>query len=107
MAAGEDLVRLHLFNKQEQIQSRINEVSSTLNKKRDVWPEKRVNDLEESKERLDERLGKVRHLLEKGDKCAAEKVRRAAKRRAGLLLEENRFKRKKLGAHIPKEMDED
>ena len=46
LAAGEDLVRLHLLNKQEQIQSRINEVSSTLTKKGDVWPEKRVNDLE-------------------------------------------------------------
>ena len=43
LAAGEDLVRLHLLNKQEQIQSQLKEVNSTLkNKKRDGWPIKRV-----------------------------------------------------------------
>lgn len=107
LAAGEDLVRLHLLNKQEQIQSQLKEVNSTLDKKRDIWPEKRVNDLEESKERFEERLSEIENLLEKGDKSAVEKVRRAAKRRAGLLLEENRVKRRKLGAHRPTEMDED
>ena len=83
------------------------EVNSTLDKKRDVWPEKRVNDLKESKERFEERLSEIENLLEKGDKSAVEKVRRAAKRRAGLLLEENRVKRRKLGVHRPTEMDED
>ena len=63
--------------------------------------------MEESKERFEERLSEVENLLEKGDKSAVEKVRRAAKRRAGLLLEENRVKRRKLGAHRPTEMDED
>lgn len=56
---------------------------------------------------MDERLGEVIHLLEKGDKCAAEKVRRAPRRRAGLLLEENHVQRRKLGARRPKEMDKD
>lgn len=40
------------------------------------------------------------------DKSAAEKVRRAVKTRAGLLIVENRVKRRKLGAHRPTEMDE-
>ena len=63
--------------------------------------------MEESKERFEERLSEIENLLEKGDKSTVEKVRRAAKRRAGLLLEENRVKRRKLGAHRPTEMDED
>ena len=44
--------------------------------------------MEELKERFEERLSEIENLLEKGDKSAIEKVRRAAKRRAGLLLEE-------------------
>lgn len=104
LAAGEDLVRLQILNKQEQIQSQLMEVNSTLDKKRDVWPEKRVNDLEESRERFEEGLSEVKKVLEKGDKSVFEKVRRAAKRRAGLLLEENRVNRRKLGAYRPTEM---
>ena len=68
---------------------------------------KRVNDLEESKERFEERLSEIKNLIEKGDKGAVEKVRRAAKRSAGLLLEENRVKCRKLEVHRPIEMDED
>ena len=99
LAAGKDLVRLHLpdlLKKKEQIQSQIREVNSTLAKNRNVWPEKRVKDLEESREPFEERLGEIENLLEKGDTAAVEKVRRAAKRRAGLLLEEHRVKRRKL-----------
>ena len=96
LAAGEDLVRLHLLYKQEQIQSKLKEVNSTLDKKRGVWLEKRVNVLEESKEWFEERLSEIEYLLEKWDKSAVENVRIAAKRRAGLLLEENRVKRRKL-----------
>ena len=101
LAAGKDLVRLHLLKKKEQIQSQIREVNSTLAKNRDVWPERRVKDLEESREPFEERLGEIENLLEKGDTAAVEKVRRAAKRRAGLSLEEHRVKRRKLDAHRP------
>ena len=107
MAAGEDLVHLHLLKKQEQIQSQIRVVNSTLDKKRGVWPERRVKDLEESRELFEERLDEIENLLGKGDTAATEKVRRASKRRAGLLLEEHRVKRTKLGARRSTEMDED
>lgn len=106
-AAGEDMVRLNLLSKKEKTKSTLLELNNLLEKKRDVWPEKRVKDLEESKERYKERLHYVETLLEKEDKSAVEKVRRAAKRKAAQLIEDNRIKRRKLGAQRPKEMDED
>lgn len=42
LVAGEDLVHLRLLEKQEKVQNQIKEVNSTLDKKRNIWPEKRV-----------------------------------------------------------------
>jgi hypothetical protein len=107
LIAGEDIVRLHLLKKEENTKNQMTEVNNTLEKKRNVWQEKRVKDLEESKEVLEEKLGEIQNLLKMDDKASVEKIKRAAKRRADSLIEENRVKRRKLGAGRSSEMDED
>jgi hypothetical protein len=107
LIAGEDLVRIHLLEKQDKLQREMVEASNTLEKKRNVWPEKRVEDLEDSIISIKEKLNDVGSQLSSEDTSAKEKTRRAAKRRAQSLLNESRIKRRKLGAGRPGEIDED
>ena len=107
LIAGEDLVRIHLLEKQDKLQREMVEASNTLEKKRNVWPEKRVEDLEDSIISIREKLNDVGSQLSSEDTSANEKTRRAAKRRAESLLNESRIKRRKLGAGRPGEIDED
>jgi hypothetical protein len=107
LIAGEDLVRIHLLEKQDKLQRAMVEASNTLEKKRNVWPEKRVEDLEDSIISIKEKLNDVESQLSSEDKSAKEKTRRAAKRRAESLLNESSIKRRKLGAGRPGEIDED
>ena len=107
LIAGEDLVRIHLLEKQDKLQREMVEASNTLEKKRNVWPEKRVEDLEDSIISIREKLNDVGSQLSSEDTSAKEKTRRAAKRRAESLLNESRIKRRKLGAGRPGEIDED
>lgn len=48
LIAGEDLVCIHLLEKQDKLQWEMVEASNVLEKKRNVWLEKRVEDLEDS-----------------------------------------------------------
>ena len=48
LIAGNDLVRTQLLEKQDKLQQKIEEESNTLKKKRNIWPDKRIEDLEES-----------------------------------------------------------
>lgn len=107
LIAGEDLVRNNLIEKQAKIQLQMKGAESTLAKKRDIWPQKRVADLEETMEVLQEKLCDVESQLNQTNKAAVEKTRRAAKRQAESLLERNRVKRRRLGAQRPVQIDED
>lgn len=70
--------------------------------KNEIFGQRRESneDLEESRDAFEKKLNEIESLLKREDKEAVEKIRRASKRRAESLLEENRVKRRKLGAKI-------
>ena len=107
LIAGEDLVRVNLLQKQEKLQQKMKEAADTMNKKRSIWPEKRIKDLEESVTLAKEKLNDVQTQLKNEDSALIAKTRKAAKRRAESLLDQSRIKRRKLGAGRPTEMDRD
>ena len=108
LIAGEDFVRVNLnLQKQEKLQQKMKEAADTMNKKRSIWPEKRVKDLEESVTLTKEKLNDVQTQLKNEDSASIAKTRKAAKRRAESLLDQSRIKRRKLGAGRPTEMDGD
>ena len=107
IVAGEDIVNLRLKDGLKRIDAEIEEKKTVLEKKRETWPLKRLSDLEESLRHLEDRKEEVNRLVRKEDKSSAKKVRYAAKRVADSLLEQNRVKRRRLGAGRPMEMGED
>ena len=107
LITGEDLVHVNLLQKQEKLQQKMKEAADTMNKKRSIWPEKRVKDLEESVTLTKEKLNDVQTQLKNEDSASIAKTRKAAKRRAESLLDQSRIKRRKLGAGRPTEMDGD
>ena len=107
IVAGEDIVNLRLKDRLKRIDAEIEEKKTVLEKKRETWPLKRLSDLEESLCHLENRKEEVNRLLRKEDQSSANKVRYAAKRVADSLLEQNRVKRRRLGAGRSMEMGED
>ena len=107
IVAGEDIVNLRLKDRLKRIDAEIEEKKTVLEKKRETWPLKRLSDLEESLPHLEDRKEELNRLVRKEDKSSANKVRYAAKRVTDSLLEQNRVKRRRLGAGRPMEMGED
>ncbi len=103
LIAGNDLMRTQLLEKQDKLQQKIEEESNTLKKKRNVWPDKRIEDLEESITLAKEKLNDVESQLNNEDTSAIDKTRRAAES----LIYESRVKHRKLGSGRSSEMDED
>lgn len=52
--AGEDVVNSRLKDRADRVSAEIKEKEEILNKKRETWPRKRVSDLEESIQLLEE-----------------------------------------------------
>ena len=98
IVAGEDIVNLRLKDRLKRIDAETEEKKTVLEKKRETWPLKRLSDLEESLRHLEDRKEEVNRLVRKEDKSSANKVTYAAKRVADSLLEQNRVKRRRLGA---------
>ena len=107
IVAGEDIVNLRLMDWLKRIDTEIEEKKTVLEKKRETWLLKRLSDLGESLRHLEDRKEELNRLVRKEDKSSANKVRYAAKRVADSLLEQNRVKRRRLGAGRPMEMGED
>ena len=107
IVAGEDIVNLRLMDWLKRIDTEIEEKKTVLEKKRETWLLKRLSDLGESLRHLEDRKEELNRLVRKEDKSSANKVRYAAKRVADSLLEQNRVKRRRLGAGRPMEMEED
>ena len=108
--AANDMLKLRLYDQIEKIKGNIKCISQSIDKNQASWPESKVNSLTQEVSELNQRLKEKEQLIIHEDKYNKYKYNRAVKRLASDLLEQNRIKRRKLGAGPPEKVsaeDED
>ncbi len=104
--AAEDMLNLRLNEKCEKLQVEIEKAEIDLEKKRDILSARRRKDLENHCDILKQRVMSVKDLKSRQCKKTVQKHRQAVKRIAESLLDENRVKRRKLGAGAKRKLDD-
>lgn len=104
---GTDIVNQRLSGKKEKLLGAIAELEKTSEKHKDNWSQARLQEIEEEKISLQERLESTVNVLNHSDATNKRKFHQMVKRTANNLCEENRVKRRKLGAGAPVKLDSD
>ncbi len=103
--AALDMVKLRINHKTTKLQEEISDIDNKLEKHRNAWSQLRLTELEERKTYLNERLARIQDLSAQNDDKSKQRFRQMLKRTATSLAEENRLKRRKLGAGAHRKLD--
>lgn len=96
--AAEDLVNLRNRRRCETIENRLSNKSELLQKKKDIWPEYRLLDIQCEIELDTERLAEIKKLLDPVDSCDKQKLNQMLKRQHHHLIEANRLNKNVLSS---------
>ena len=106
--AAEDILMLHYSDKKEKIEKKIEENKARLEKKQSEWSHVQLMDLQDSIDVLQEQFEDIDHLLQQSTPTDQKRFQRMRKRKAESLIEEHRFKKRKLGNQgRPEAIDEE
>lgn len=107
MMAAKDMVNLRLQKRKETIPKGLKDLEKCIEEKRGVWSDGRLGDQGENLNTLKANLENASKLLQPSTPAERQRFHQAVKRTATSLLEENRVKRRCLGAGAPRVIDTD
>ena len=96
-----------LAQRKEKLLGEINRIDKTVERKRNVWSDMKIADLENTKIALQERIDSLEKVESCSDKRNRQKFQQMVKRTATALVSEHSNKRRKLGAGALSKLDSD
>ncbi|CAB3997160.1 RNA-directed DNA polymerase from transposon X-element [Paramuricea clavata] len=93
--------------RKHKISRELENINALIPKKKDHWPKKRIEDLEEKKILHEERLAEIEVIKKRESKYGKQQFKQGVKRIADKIVEENRTKRRKLGQGASRKVDSD
>ena len=105
LIAANDMMHLHLRERKERIEERVNLIDKKITQLGDLLPKSREDDLLSEKDQLADRLDRITEMQNKQVKVSIKHLQQGKKRLAIGLFEENRIKRQKISSGAPRALD--
>jgi hypothetical protein len=105
--AAIDMLNSRLQEREHKISRELENINALIPEKKDHWPKKRIEDLEEKKILHEERLAEIEVVKKRESKYGKQQFKQGVKRIADKIVEENRTKHRKLGQRASRKVDSD